>query len=101
VVLGIVVFVLLQVGIPFIGLFGARPARFGWQMYSVSDAAPQAWIEAQDGTLTPLDISDRMAVLRADVRDASAIGRGLCAVEHVVAVIVELDRSAPVRVPCT
>jgi hypothetical protein len=94
-------FVAVQVVVPAIGLFGARPARFGWQMYSVAEAAPQAWGEARDGSRTPIDLTGRLGVLRADTRDGTAIGTALCAGSVYGAVLIQFGDEPAKRVPCS
>jgi len=94
-------FLAVQVVVPTFGLLGPRPARFGWQMYSIADAAPRAWAEARDGSLTSLDLTGRLAVLRADTRDASAIGTALCTGSPYAAVVIQFGNDPPERVPCS
>jgi hypothetical protein len=91
----------VQLVVPVVGLLSPRPARFGWQMYSVAEAAPQAWGEAADGSRTPIDLAGRVAVLRADTRDASAIGQALCANHAYSAVIIQFGDEPAGRVPCS
>ena|SRR5579859_5441100 len=97
----LVAFMTIQVVVPIVGLFGPRPARFGWQMYSVAEAAPQAWAEARNGSLTSIDLVGRLAVLRADTRDATAIGTALCAGSTYTAVVIQFGDATTERVPCS
>ena len=97
----LVAFLAVQLALPVIGLYGARPARFGWQMYSVAQAAPQAWAEGTDGALTRIDLAGRLAVLRADTRDTNAIGRALCAGGSYAAVVIHFADEPMERVPCS
>jgi hypothetical protein len=93
-------FVVLAVAIPTLALAQPRPARFGWQMYSVAQPAPRAWLQSADGSVTEWDLADHLAVLRADISDPESIGQRLCDTEGSAAVLVELRPGALVRVPC-
>ena len=96
----IAAFMVLAVAIPTVALLSPRPARFGWQMYSVAYPAPRAWVQASDGSTREFDLADRMAVLRADTADPASVSRWLCNHEQGAAVLVELQPTRLVRVPC-
>ena len=96
----IAAFMVLAVAIPTVALLSPRPARFGWQMYSVAHPAPRAWLQASDGSTREYDLADKLAVLRADVPDAAGVGRQLCMIGKSAAVLVELRPSKLVRVAC-
>lgn len=93
-------FVVLAILVPALALGQPRPARFGWQMYSVAQPAPRAWLQADDGSVREFDLADRLAVLRADIPDPTSLGKRLCAEESAKAVLVELHTSDLVRVAC-
>lgn len=96
----IVAFVVVAIVIPALALGQPRPARFGWQMYSVAQPAPRAWLQSADGSVREFDLADRLAVLRADIPDPTSLGKRLCAQESAKAVLVELHTTGLVRVPC-
>ena len=96
----IAVFMVLAVAIPTVALLSPRPARFGWQMYSVAYPAPRAWLQASDGSTREFDLADRMAALRADTADPVSVGRWLCDNEQATAALLELQPTRLVRVPC-
>jgi hypothetical protein len=96
----IVAFMVMAVLVPALALGQPRPARFGWQMYSVAQPAPRAWLQADDGSVTEFDLANRLAVLRADIPDPTSLGERLCAQESAKAVLVELHTTDLVRVPC-
>ncbi|MDP9270413.1 MAG: hypothetical protein M3P14_05485 [Chloroflexota bacterium] len=94
-------FIAVQLAVPVVGLISPRPAQFGWQMYSVAEAAAQAWGEMADGSRTPIDLVGRLAVLRADTRDADAIGHALCADHTYAAIILQFGDEPAERIPCS
>ena len=96
----IVAFVAIALAVPAFALTQPRPARFGWQMYSVAYPAPRAWLQAADGSTEEYDLADRLAVLRADVPDPLGVGQQLCATTSSPAVIVEMHPGRLVRVAC-
>ena len=84
------VILVVMIGIPLAGFLGPRPARFGWQMYTVANAAPEAWALAADGVREPLDLVNRFAVLRGDLPDPEAVAQAMCAFTDAPRVAVEL-----------
>ena len=74
-----VVFLTVQVAVP-IGqmLWAPRPARFGWQMYSVVSAAPQFDLMLRDGSTQPVAIEAYVTSLRSDVPLARYLPPHLC-----------------------
>lgn len=97
----IAAFVVLAVLVPALALGQPRPARFGWQMYSVAQAAPQAWLQSADGSVREYDLAAGLAVLRADIADPQVMGKRLCQETNTNAVLVELRPAELVRVPCS
>lgn len=93
-------FIVAAILVPASALNQPRPARFGWQMYSVAQPAPRAWLQSADGSVREFDLADRLAVLRADIPDPTSLGKRLCAQESAKAVLVELHTTDLVRVPC-
>ena len=96
----VVTFLAFALIVPAVALTQSRPARFGWQMYSVAYPAPRAWLQAQDGSTEEYDLADRLAVLRADVPDPIAVGQQLCAATSSPAIILEMHPGRLVRVAC-
>ena len=74
----IIAFVVVQLAVPAIALFGPRPARFAWQMYSALPPVPQAWVVNADGSETAVDLSSLFAVQRAEIDYVSVLRAGLC-----------------------
>ena len=97
----VVAYVAAQLALPTIGLFEPRPARWGWQMYSVAQAAPEAWGFDANGQRQPINLVGRLAVLRADTRDPAGIGRVLCAGTSFTAVEVRFGEAESGMVPCS
>jgi hypothetical protein len=74
-----VVFLAAQILIPLAQLaWSPRPARFGWQMYSVVSAAPRFELIMRDGAAKPLDITPYVTSLRGDVPLARFLPAHLC-----------------------
>jgi hypothetical protein len=74
-----VVFLVAQLLIPLAQLVWApRPARFGWQMYSVASAAPNFELILRDGAAKPVDISPYVTSLRGDVPLVRFLPAHLC-----------------------
>ena len=88
---GLVAVVLaVMLAIPTRALLAERPARFGWQMYTVAYGAPRAWTRQADGTLVELSFLERFAVLRGDLPDPDAVARAVCRFVPGESVVVEL-----------
>jgi hypothetical protein len=83
-----VVFLAIQLAVPIVQLVWApRPARFGWQMYSVTSAAPRFDLVLRDGTSQPVAIEPYVASVRGDVPLARFLPRHLCGLfPHAAAV---------------
>lgn len=71
-------FLVVQVAVPGIALFGPRPARFGWHMYSALPPVPQVWLVHADGTEEEVDLSRLFVVQRAEIDYADAVRSRLC-----------------------
>ena len=97
----VVAFLVASILVPALALAQPRPARFGWQMYSIALAAPRAWTESADGARQAYDLADKLAVLRADIADPRAVGAQICRLTDAAAVLVELRVGSQVRVPCS
>lgn len=90
----------VQVGVPLRALLDDRPARFGWHMYSTLNPAPEAGVEDESGTVTPVDLGSLIADPRAEIRWSEPLAELLCRDESAVAIVVT-DREGTSRVPCT
>lgn len=76
-----VVFLALQALVPIFQLLVApRPARFGWQMFSISAPPPDFAIVRADGSSTPIAIEPYVASARGDVPLAQFLPAHLCRV---------------------
>jgi hypothetical protein len=74
-----VVFLAVQLLMPLAQLaWSPRPARFGWQMYSVVSVAPSFELIMRDGAARPLDITPYVTSLRGDVPLARFLPPHLC-----------------------
>jgi hypothetical protein len=89
-------FLAIQIAVPLVQLvWSPRPARFGWQMYSVVSAAPRFELIMRDGATRPLDITPYVTSLRADVPIARFLPPHLCTLfPDATAVSYALDGGA-------
>jgi hypothetical protein len=81
-------FLIIQLIMPIVQLIWApRPARFGWQMFSVSSPPPNFAVVLDDGTSKPIAIESFVTSLRGDVPLAQFLPPHLCrVVPHIIAV---------------
>jgi hypothetical protein len=96
-------FLAAQLAIPLIQLaWSPRPARFGWQMYSVISAAPRFELIMHDGTAKPLDIRPYVTSMRGDVPLARFLPPHLCTLfPDATAIHYQMDdRSQAGIYPC-
>ena len=89
-------FLIVQLIIPIVQLVWApRPARFGWQMFSVSAPPPSFAVMLSDGTTRPIAIEPFVTSLRGDVPLSQFLPPHLCrVVPHVVAVRYQFHESS-------
>ena len=90
-----VVFLAAQILIPLAQLvWSPRPARFGWQMYSVGSATPRFELIMRDGSAKRLDITPYVTSLRGDVPIARFLPPHLCTLfPDAAAIHYEMDGS--------
>lgn len=84
-------FLTLQVAVPTVLLFGPRPARFGWQMFSAHTTAPAFAVEHADGSRALVDVDDYFAFRRGDL-DPVVFDRlpvHLCRIDPTVVTVYE------------
>jgi hypothetical protein len=88
-----VVFLAAQILIPLAQLaWSPRPARFGWQMYSVTSVAPNFELIMRDGAPKPLDITPYVTSLRGDVPLTRFLPPHLCTLfTNAAAVHYQMD----------
>lgn len=94
------IFLIWQVAMPTAALFGPRPQRFGWQMYSTFPDLPKAWTIDATGVETSVEVKQYFAQLRAEVDFAAALRAGLCDASGAVAVKVADPRGTTETVQC-
>ncbi len=85
------VFLSLQVAVPTALLFGPRPARFGWQMFSAHTTAPVFAVEHADGSRALVDVDDYFAFRRGDLDPAvfDRLPAHLCRIDATVVTVYE------------
>lgn len=82
----VALFVVVQFTVPAVALFGPRPARGGWQMYSAFPDVPTVWLIDAAGHETQVDADRMFAQLRAEIDFAAALRAGVCDASGAVAV---------------
>jgi hypothetical protein len=93
-------FLVWQLVVPTAALFGPRPQRFGWQMYSTFPQLPTAWTIDAAGVETQVEVKRYFAQLRAEVDFAAALRAGLCDASGAVAVKVQDPRGRTETIQC-
>jgi hypothetical protein len=94
-------FLAVQLVVPVAALFGPRPARFAWHMYSALPDLPRAWTVQADGTEAPIELSGLFAVQRAEIDYAAVLRTGLCDATGAAAVKIQLaHEAAPEVIAC-
>jgi hypothetical protein len=91
----------IQVVVPFTRLARARPARFGWQMWSVRIAFPRFLLVMADGTTMAPDLARYVATSRGEVDLRDALPPHLCrVVPELSAVEIRTPGSDRTVYPC-
>jgi hypothetical protein len=92
----VALFVVIQFTVPVLALFGPRPARGGWQMYSSFPDVPSVWLIDAAGHETEVDADQLFAGLRAEIDFAAALRAGVCDASGAVAVKLSDSRGTEV-----
>jgi hypothetical protein len=87
-------FLAAQLVVPVTALFGPRPARFAWHMYSALPQLPHAWTVSADGIEQPVDLGSLFAVQRAEIDYAAVLRAGLCDATGAPAVKIQAADAA-------
>ena len=93
-------FLIVQVAVPVVALFGQRPARFGWHMYSALPPLPEVSIVHADGTEEPVDIGALFGVQRAEIDYADAVRRRLCETSDATEIRIRTEAAGVESVRC-
>jgi hypothetical protein len=96
-----VAFLVVQIAIPAVALFGARPSRFGWHMYSALPPVPEVTVVKVDGATEIVDLGTLFVVPRAEIDYQAALRRRLCAVSGAEEIRLRLPGEEVERLPCT
>jgi hypothetical protein len=96
----IAAFLVVQLVVPAVALFGPRPARFGWQMYSALPDLPKAYAVEADGTERLIDLQNLFAVQRAEIDYVAVLRAGLCAATGAAAIRLELTDGTDQVIGC-
>lgn len=84
----VVLFLVIQTVFPVAALFGDRPGRMGWQMYSALPHLPVVWTVSDDGSRTPLELAGLFANLRAEIDYPPVLRTNLCEATGAYAVLL-------------
>jgi hypothetical protein len=98
--LAVAAFLVVQLAVPTVALFGPRPARFAWQMYSALPPVPEASVVWADGHEEPVDLSSLFAVQRAEIDYAAVLRAGLCGATGAAAVRIKLSDGGIEEIAC-
>lgn len=94
-------FLLVQIAVPVVSLFGPRPARFAWQMYSGSRAMATLSVVYDDGRVEPVSWDDYLIHPRLDMDLLTLLPPRICSlVEGATAVRIDPVQGHPEDVPC-
>ena len=96
----VAIFLAIQVVVPAVALFGPRPSRFAWQMYSALPDMPLAWTVSADGSEQAIDLGQLFAVQRAEIDYAAVLRTGLCDATGARAVKIQPANAAPELIEC-
>jgi hypothetical protein len=96
----VALFVVVQFAVPAAALFGHRPARGGWQMYSAFPDVPSVWLIDAAGHETQVDATQFFAQLRAEIDFAAALRAGVCDASGAVAVKLSDSRGTTEVIEC-
>ena len=96
----VALFVVVQFTVPAVALFGHRPARGGWQMYSAFPDVPSVWLIDAAGHETLVDATQFFAQLRAEINFAGALRAGVCDASGAVAVKLSDSRGTTEVIEC-
>lgn len=90
----IAVFLAVQLLVPALALFGPRPARFAWQMYSGARTQASFAIVQADGATVDVALSDYLGKPRLDIDFATVLPAHICEDEpEAVAVRIQPNGS--------
>lgn len=98
----VVAFLAVQIGVPTIALFGPRPARFAWQMYSGVRTPASFEIVRGDGSTEDVVLMDYLGQPRGDIDLIDILPAHICEVEPD-AVAIRIDPAGtgkPSETPC-
>ena len=99
----VIVFLAVQLTVPAVALFGPRPARFAWQMYSGTRTQASFHIVRDDGATDEVVFSDYLGHPRIEMNLIETLPAHICEVEsNAVAVRIDPPGSnEPSEVPCS
>lgn len=80
---------------------GARPNRYGWQMYSAVPYVPRAWAVAASGEKRPVMVDDLFVTTRAEIDLVEFLIVSGCQVIQADSLNIELPDGHIEMVPCT
>lgn len=76
-----VAFLAVQISVPTLALFEARPARFGWQMFSGARTRADFVIVEVSGAQREVELADYLGNPRSEIDLEAVLPPYICAVE--------------------
>ena len=80
----IALFLAIQLAIPALGLFGPRPGRFSWQMYSGVQTPANFKTVHQDGSVRDISAADYLVQPRLEMNLLQWLPEHVCSVDETV-----------------
>jgi hypothetical protein len=96
----VALFVVVQFAVPVLALFGPRPGRGGWQMYSSFPHVPSVWLIDAAGHEAEVAPDQLFVQLRAEIDFAAALRAGVCDASGAVAVKLSDSRGTTEVIEC-
>lgn len=96
----VAIFLAWQIIVPAAALFGPRPARGGWQMYSAFPDVPSVYLIDAAGHESQVDANQFFAQLRAEINFGAALRAGVCPASGAVAVKLVDSHGATEVIAC-
>ncbi|HET7521610.1 MAG TPA: hypothetical protein VFK61_08760 [Candidatus Limnocylindria bacterium] len=96
----IAAFLGVQLLVPVVQLFGPRPQRFGWQMYSALPEVPRVFAIQADGVEREVDLARLFAVQRSEINYVAALQAGACDATGAAAIRLAFENGESQAFPC-
>lgn len=97
-----VAFLTVQIAIPTMALFGDRPARWGWQMFSGSRTLTEFVMVRKDGTTAEINPTDYLGKGRSELDLSETLPAFICEQEPGATSVrvTDLPSDTTSEIPC-